>query len=413
MEEITKPLPYLHYDVEEWKRQQRQRGRPPWETAPFPQVPPEPTPPRLRIVALIPAYNEEEGIGGTIDSFLAQTRPLDEIIVIADNCTDRTVEVASGYPAPVRVVETEGNEYRKSGGLNFGWHKYCKDAEIIVSADGDTELVPTAVADWEAEFLANPKLGGSSSQPIMTGSDYLSRLQRYEFEKATTLTLSRGRCRVVAGTGCAYRNEALREVARLPERPGPWAYDSVVEDYELTYRMRALGWDAVMSPTVICYTGAMKTLKSLWAQRIKWEGGTNRDLLRFGVTRLNWREWMSRGFLLLNISFWVVWLALNGTEFIVGHGQVNWWWQLMSAFLVFTEYISVRQMRGHRWARDWKDTALAVCLVHMVTYNVLAIAWGSVSWWKVLTGQLGDPWASQYRAEGMQQVEDMKVGVES
>jgi cellulose synthase/poly-beta-1,6-N-acetylglucosamine synthase-like glycosyltransferase len=269
------------------------------------------------------------------------------------------------------------------------------------------------VADWEAEFLANPKLGGSSSQPIMTGSDYLSRLQRYEFEKATTLTLSRGRCRVVAGTGCAYRNEALHEVARLADRPGPWTYDSAVEDYELTFRMRQLGWKCAMSPTVICYTGAMKTLKSLWAQRLKWEAGTDGDLLRFGINKLNYREWLSRGFLLLNVAFWVVWLALNGTEFIVGHGHVNWWWQVMSVFLVLTEYINVRQMRGHRWARDWKDTLLAVCLVHMAVYNVLAVAWGLASWWKVLSGQMGDLWAKQYRAEGMQQVEDMKVGIGS
>lgn len=412
-ERTTQPLALFHYDMEEWHRQQREHGRPPWDTAAFPVVPEaEAEPPKLRIVALVPAHNEEEGIAGTITSLLRQTRPLNEIIIVSDNSTDRTVEIAGGFPAPVRVIETEGNKHRKSGALNLAWDNYCRDADIIVCADGDTELPPNSVADWEAEFQADECLGGSSSQPVMTGDGYLPRLQRYEFARSATATLTRGWCRVISGTGCAFRNTALHEAARLPNQSGPWTYESVVEDYHLTYRLREAGWKCAMSPTVICYTGSMKTLKSLWHQRIKWEAGTCGDLLRFGCNKLNYREWGQRGYLFLNLAFWTVWLALNITEVVNDGWRFSWLWESMTGFLMVTEYVHVRRMRSVKWARDWKDNLLATSLIHMFVYNALAIAWGMTSWYKVLSGSMGDLWTAQYRAEGMQ-AETMKVGINS
>ena len=146
----------------------------------------------------------------------------------------------------------------------------------------------------------------------MTGNDLLSRIQRAEFAESATLSLRRGWCRVVSGTGCMYRNEALREVSLLPGyEDGPWTYRSVVEDYHLTYMLRKLGWLCVMSPDVYCLTGSMKTIRALWHQRIKWQSGTIGDLINLGCTRLNWREWSQQVFGLATIVFWLFWLTLS------------------------------------------------------------------------------------------------------
>jgi poly-beta-1,6-N-acetyl-D-glucosamine synthase len=367
-------------------------------------------PGRLKIVAMVPAHNEEDGIEATIRSLLAQDRPLDEIVVISDNSTDRTVEIARRFP--VTVLETEGNTRRKSGALNYGWRERCRDADIIVGTDGDTVLPPHAVGDWEREFAADPLLAGSSSQPVMTGRGLLPRLQRYEFTKSATMSLTRGWCRVVSGTGCAYRNVALREAARRPGQHGPWTYESVVEDYHLTYQLRRAGWRCEMSPTVYCYTGSMTTMKALWHQRIKWEAGTCGDLLSFGCNRLNWREWAMRGFLFLNLGFWALWLSLNVTQAATTGLRIGWYWNGLALLFSAMEYIHVRQMRGHDWAYDWKDVLLAVSLFYMCFYNVLALAWGLASWTRVLLSRMGDLWAPQYRAEGMAATE-MQIGVGS
>ena len=366
----------------------------------------------LRIVALVPAYNEEAGIAGTIRSLLDQSRPLDDIIVIVNGkITDATLEIACSFP--VRVLNMPENTHRKSGALNLGWHEFAKDADIIVCTDGDTILPPFAVADWEREFAADPGLGGSSSQPVMTGYGFLARLQRFEFTMSATQSLNRRWARVVSGTGCAYRNRALAEIAGRPGQAGPWTYESVVEDYHLTFQLRKAGWLCAMSPTVYCYTGSMKTVKALWHQRIKWQAGTAGDLIKFGFNRLNYREWFQQSWLLFNLAFWIIWLSLNVAEAAANGYKMNWIWQGLLLFLVATQIVHLRRQRGHDWSYDWKDVLLTVTLVYVFAYNILSLAWGLASWWKVLFGQMGDLWTAQYRAEGMAAVEEQKIGIGS
>lgn len=384
------------------------------------------------IAAFVPAHNESDGIEGTIRSLLAQTRKLDRIVIISDNSTDDTVAIASRFP--VTVLETEGNEHRKSGALNMAWEMFGNEIDILVCADGDTVLPPHAAEDWEKEFARDDQLGGSSSQPIMVGGKkwnlrpargfgrvtalweaacewYLPRLQWFEFGKTITQRLACGWVTVISGTGCAYRGEALREVAREPRQPGPWTYESVVEDYHLTYQLRRAGWRCRMSPTVWCWTGAMLTLKSLWYQRIKWTGGTDGDLLKFGFDTLNWRQWMVNALLLANVAFCVLWLALEIPAIAAGQFHWNWWWQGFGFSFAIIELIHMSRLRAPQWGQDWKDWLLAGLLVHLMVYNVLSMSWGLTCWAKVLYRRtLGDLWAPQYRAEGMA-AEEQKIGV--
>ena len=65
---------------------------------------------------LVPAHDEEAVLGATLDSLADQIRPPDRVLVVADNCTDATVEVARGRG--VDVVETVGNVEKKAGALN-------------------------------------------------------------------------------------------------------------------------------------------------------------------------------------------------------------------------------------------------------------------------------------------------------
>src|SRR4029450_12238973 len=72
-----------------------------------------------RIVVLIPAHNEEAQLGVALEAVLRQSRPGDRIIVVSDNSTDRTVQIARRRAhRGVEVVETVNNTYRKAGALN-------------------------------------------------------------------------------------------------------------------------------------------------------------------------------------------------------------------------------------------------------------------------------------------------------
>lgn len=165
------------------------------------------------LVALIPAFNEAGSIAATIEAALNQTRPADQIVVIPNGCTDNTAAIARQYP--VTVMELPRLPHKKSEALNTAWLRYAEHADTVICLDADTVLPPHAFHDWEQELLANPNLGGASSKFTMQQPGLLPRLQKAEFATWTATGLRLGHTTVLAGTGCAIRGQALRDVAYI------------------------------------------------------------------------------------------------------------------------------------------------------------------------------------------------------
>lgn len=99
----------------------------------------------IRFSVIIPAYNEEKYIVQCLDAITHQDFPNNqyEIIVVNNNSTDRTKEIASRY-ARVRVIE----ELKQ--GCVHALIRGCKEAtgEIFAFTDADT-IVPL---DWLSKY---------------------------------------------------------------------------------------------------------------------------------------------------------------------------------------------------------------------------------------------------------------------
>jgi cellulose synthase/poly-beta-1,6-N-acetylglucosamine synthase-like glycosyltransferase len=360
----------------------------------------------MNIVALVPAHQEEASIFSTVSALLCQERVPDRIVVVADNCTDATVartrEVVENHPgAPLVIVRTVDNAQRKSGALNWAWHTFCRHADLLITLDADTVLPPNAVADWEAEFLDDEHLAGSSSKFTMPstgtgGGNLLVRLQRAEFARWTITGLRRGWTSVLAGTGCAIRNSVLREIAAREDRTGPWSHDSQVEDFELTYRIRQTGHTCHISPTVRAYTDAMPTLKSLWGQRMKWQVGTCQDLLTFGVNRFTRTDWCQQIAGLAAALVRVGWVSITLAALLLGVLQFHPIWLLPTILFIAND---TRQAL-HVPHRDKWDVLMATLLLPQELFAWLRAGWFLASWWEVLRGERKDRWTLQYVAEG-------------
>lgn len=89
---------------------------------------------RLTVSVVIPAFNEEQSLATCLESLAAQTRLPDEIVVVDNNSTDATVEIAKQFERyGVRVVHErrQGIGYTRTRG--FDTAKY----DVIIRIDAD------------------------------------------------------------------------------------------------------------------------------------------------------------------------------------------------------------------------------------------------------------------------------------
>jgi glycosyltransferase involved in cell wall biosynthesis len=93
----------------------------------------------MTVSCVIPAYNRRPYIKRAIDSVFAQTRPVDEVLVIDDGSTDGTADaVEEWFGDRVRVVRQENT------GVSGARHRGIREAkgEWIAFLDSDDEWTP-------------------------------------------------------------------------------------------------------------------------------------------------------------------------------------------------------------------------------------------------------------------------------
>lgn len=102
----------------------------------------------LKISVVIPCYNEEEGVRHTISELPSC---VDEIVVVDNNSTDRTAEVARSMGA--RVVP----EKRKGYGAAYQAGLPAATGDVIVTLDGDGTYPADQIPEL-VDFLVDHKL---------------------------------------------------------------------------------------------------------------------------------------------------------------------------------------------------------------------------------------------------------------
>ena len=93
-----------------------------------------------RLAVLVPAHDEAAGISATLSSIRSQLKPIDRLLVVADNCTDATADVARRCGA--EVVERQQTDLRGKGyALDFGLRHLASDPpSVLVIVDADCTL---------------------------------------------------------------------------------------------------------------------------------------------------------------------------------------------------------------------------------------------------------------------------------
>lgn len=343
------------------------------------------------LTVLIPAHNEEDQIADVIASVRNQTRPADEIVVIADNCADRTVPLARALGAT--VVETQGNKHKKAGALNQVLNSilpHASDQDRILVMDADSYLDADFVAVASAWLTGDgSKIFGGIGGTFRGRRDGqrpargIRRLLRWWVETVQCNEYARygrdvnrksGRVLVLTGTATLFNVAALRTVmaarraGRLPcANPGAAeVYDTNVltEDNELTLALLHLGWKVRSPRGCTLSTEVMPTWRDLYLQRLRWKRGAMENLGQYGLTKVTAKYWGYQILTFLGVLVTSAYLGSIALGLILDRGiQLRPLWLGITLIFMAERAVTVR-------ARGWRQMLLALALIPEMAFDV-------------------------------------------
>ena len=329
--------------------------------------------PSVRVTVLIPAHNEQEALPETLASLAEQERVPDRVIVVADNCTDRTAPIARdmGHEA----FTTVDNAHKKGGALNQVLSQIlpvCTPRDVILVMDADTRLDPRFIAVATAELEHDPEL--SAVGGVFYGDEgggLVGQFQRNEYARySLQIRQRRGRVFVLTGTATMFRSDALLDVAAardvfLPGVPGQ-VYDTaaLTEDNELTLALKSLGATMVSPRECRVVTEIMPTWRNLWVQRQRWQRGALENLGAYGVTRATIRYWGQQ----VGIGYGTVALNTSLLLMLLTFISIDRWvwfpfWTALGAVFIVERVLSA-------WSTGWRGRLLAALLLPELLYDV-------------------------------------------
>jgi cellulose synthase/poly-beta-1,6-N-acetylglucosamine synthase-like glycosyltransferase len=264
------------------------------------------------VTVLVPAFNEERTIAGTIASLLSLEYPKDklEIMVVDDGSTDGTRAIAEEFArreARVRYF------YKENGGkytaLNFGIEH--STSELIGCLDADSFASPDALIELIKKFEEDKSI--HAIMPAMKVSNPRSMLERMQAVEYTFGVFYKkmfdniGALNVLPGPFSIYRRAAFEKI-------GLFHHAHNTEDMEIAFRMHAGGLKIVNAHNAVVYTTVPKTIRALLKQRTRWSQGFLENSRDYSYMYLNPR-YGNFGMLVLPFGLSAFFLGLYTTAY--------------------------------------------------------------------------------------------------
>ena len=225
------------------------------------------------LAVVIPAHNEEKVIQRTLSGYCAKLETNVEIFVVADNCTDQTVELCRRFP--VKVLER--NNDRKVGkgyALEFGV-EYLKSLDtppsVVAFVDADSFMI----GDHDLSVLS--RISRRLNNPYQTGNilqheddtDRLARLKSFAWMLKNSV---RPKGMRALGLNCMLQGNGM---------VFPWSVISdvklgssnIVEDNKLAVDLARQGVQIDFVSAVEIGSYFEKTNNNVSVQSKRWEGG--------------------------------------------------------------------------------------------------------------------------------------------
>jgi len=226
-----------------------------------------------RFMAIIPAHNEEVVIANLVNSLKKQDYPkeLFDIYVIADNCTDRTAEIAKEAGA---IVYERFDAQHKTKGYALQWFLQQKikedapyDAFCVFDADNIVDVnfiknMNKKLCQGETVVQGYRDIKNPTDSWISAGyAIFYWTMNRFYHLARYNVGLSP----LINGTGFMVRFDAIK--------PDGWDTKTLTEDIEFSLKRiikgKKLGW----AVDAIVYDEQPVGFKQSWSQRSRWTVG--------------------------------------------------------------------------------------------------------------------------------------------
>ena len=231
----------------------------------------------LRVAVLVPAHDEEDGIGATVSGIARQLGPFDRLIVVADNCTDGTAERARAAGAET-IARLDPQRRGKGYALDFGVRHLDGDPpDVVVIVDADCRLGPgtidalvACVQQHRGAAQAFYEMGlppDADAKRRVAGFAWIVRTQ----VRPTGLAALGLPCQLM-GTGMAIPWVAIRRI--------DLATGNIVEDVKMGLDLAAAGHAPRYCPEARVESDFPATERGFAIQRQRWEAGSVATVLK-------------------------------------------------------------------------------------------------------------------------------------
>lgn len=218
------------------------------------------------VSVIVPAYNEERVITGTIRSILRSNYRNLEVVVVDDGSEDRTWEVASRLAKrSPRLKVFSRNNGGKAKALDYGIR--VARGSIVIGIDADTVFTPSTVGRLVRHF-ADPHVGAvSGSVKVGNVTNTLTRWQALDYtigihvERNAQAFLNA--ITIVPGACGAWRKSAVI-------RAGGYSNQTLAEDFDLTLSLQRIGYKVMQDNSAVAYTESPLDVRGLFKQRFRW-----------------------------------------------------------------------------------------------------------------------------------------------
>lgn len=211
----------------------------------------------MDIYIIIPAHNEEDSIGKTLESLVMQTLLPKKIVVVNDNSSDQTASIVEDYKSKynfISLVNSISSNAHLPGSkiinaFNKGLETLDEHYDIICKFDADLIFPENYLEQLSRHFRTNPKLG------MAAGFCYIEKNGHWVLEDLTNKDHIRGALK-------AYRKECFKSIGQLKASMGWDTVDELLAKYH--------GWDILtdeklhvkhLKPTGLSYNKASKYLQ--------------------------------------------------------------------------------------------------------------------------------------------------------